>query len=190
MTLKNKLFSLFYFGTTPPQLAVDIAIIFIDNVKKPFCDKEIISVLAINIKQAFDKVIDRQVIKKLWEQGMLLSLIRYIASFFNNRTATLRLHGKTRLQKPVIIRVSQGLPVVLILFILIIALLFKMLRKEKRKADFYICGYVDNGLLTCQAEDKILSISKVKPVFYKVEAWAKENDMIFNLGKFEAIHFS
>lgn len=42
----------------------------------------------------------------------------------------------------------------------------------------------------CRAKDETLSTSKVQIAFYKIEAWAEENGMIFDPGKFEAIHFS
>lgn len=67
MTLKYKLFSLFHFDVTPRRLAVDAAATLTNNIKKTFFDKEIMSVLAFDIKGAFDRVTDGRLVKMLWE---------------------------------------------------------------------------------------------------------------------------
>ena len=168
--LKYKLFSPFHFGATPRRSAVDAAATLTHDIEKAFFDKEIMSALAFDIKEAFDKVTDGRLVIRLWEQGIPLSLIRWVASLLNDRTAALRLDGKTGSQEPVKIGVPQGLPVAPILFMLFTAPLFKILTKEEKRGGLCIRGYVDDGLLTCRAKDETLSTSKVQTAFYKVEA--------------------
>lgn len=76
IALKCKLFSPLYFGATSCRLTVDAAATFTHDIKKAFQDKKIMTVRAFNIEGAFDKVIDGWLIKKLWEQGIFLTLIR------------------------------------------------------------------------------------------------------------------
>lgn len=148
------------------------------------------SALAFDIKGAYDRVTDRRLIQRLWEQGTPLSLIRWVVSFLNNRTAALRLDGETGIPEPVKIGVPEESPVAPILFMLFTASLFEIPTKEEKRAGLRIRGYVDDGLLTCRAKDESLSTAKVQLAFCEVEAWAEENGMIFDPGKFEAIHFS
>lgn len=87
--------------------------------------------LAFNIKGAFDRVTDAYFIKRLWKQGILLSIIRWVVLFLKDRIAVVRLDTKIGDQKPVKIEVPQRLPVASIFFMLFIALLFKILTKKK-----------------------------------------------------------
>ena len=68
--------------------------------------------------------------------------------------------------------------------------LFKILTKEEKETGLRIRGYVDDSLLTYRAKDETLTTPKGQAAFYKIETWAKENGMIFDPRKFEAIHFS
>ena len=99
--LKYKLFSPFHFGATPRRLAVDAAATLTHDIEKAFFDKKIMSALAFDIKRAFDRVTDGELVKGLWELGIPLTLIRWVASFLKNRIAAVRLDGKTEGQEPV-----------------------------------------------------------------------------------------
>ncbi len=79
------------------------------------------SVLAFDIKEVFDRDTDARLIKKLWEQGIFLTMIRWVAAFLINCIATLRLDGEIKDQKSVQIRMPQKSPVAPILFMLFTA---------------------------------------------------------------------
>ena len=71
--------------------------------------------------------------------------------------------------------------------------LFKILNGENRRAGLKIRGYVDDGLLTSVAASENEAASKAsRSICYgkKVKKWVYENGLSFDLGKFEAIHFS
>ena len=146
--------------------------------------------MAFDIKGAFDRVTDTRLIKRLWKQNIPLSIIRWVASFLNNRTAAVRLDGETNNQEPLKIGVPQGSPVAPILFMLFTAPLFKIFTKEDKNAGIKIRGYVDDGLLTARAPKEDTSAKLIQATFAKVEAWAAQSGMIFDQAKLEAIHFS
>ena len=148
------------------------------------------TVLAFDIKRVFDKITNTWLIKRLWEQGIFLPMIRWVALFLNDRIAAVRLDGEIGDQEPVKIGVSQGSPVAPILFILFTAPLFKKITKEEKNAGIKIRDYVDNGFLTARASKKVTNATKIQETFAKIEAWATQNGMVFHQDKFEAIHFS
>ena len=76
LALKYKLFSLLHFGATPRRLAVDAAATLIHDVEKTFQDQEVMSALVFDIKLAFDRGTDARLVKKLWEQDILVTMIR------------------------------------------------------------------------------------------------------------------
>lgn len=87
-------------------------------------------------------------------------------------------------------RVLQGFPITLILFMLFTAPLFKILTKEDKNARVKIYGYVDNSHLTSRGPKEEVSAAKIQKTFVKVEVLVIENCMVFNSAKFEVIHFS
>lgn len=146
--------------------------------------------LAFDIKGAFDRVVEEKLTYRLWEQGIPLTLIRWVSFFLKDRKAAIRLDGQTGEQEPVQIGVPQGSPAAPILFILFTASLFKLFFHENKKPGLAIRGYVDDGLITACAQTEKDSVSKIQNTFLEVGRWAYENGMVFDPAKFEAIHFS
>ena len=190
LALKYKLFSPLHFGATPRRSAVDAAAMLTHDVEKAFQGREVVTTLAFDIKGAFDRVTDARLIKRLWEQNISLPMIKWVASFLNDRTAALRLDGETGDQEPVKIGVQQGSPVAPIIFMLFTAPLFKILTKEDKIAGVKIRRYVDDSLLTSRAPKEDISTAKIQETFAKVESWAIKDGMAFDPTKFEGIHFS
>lgn len=91
-----------------------------------------------------------------------MPIIKWVASFLNDRTAALRLDRKTGDQEPIKIEVSQRSPVAPIFFILFTAPQFKILTKEDKIVGVKIRGYVDDGFLTSRAPKKDISIAKIQ----------------------------
>ena len=118
------------------------------------------------------------------------SSFRWVASFLNDRTAALRLDDKTggpgTSKNWGATGVASSTNFIHAIYSAVIQNPYK---RKKKEGGLCIRGYVDDDLLTCRAKDETLSTSKVQTAFSKVEAWAEENGMIFDLGKFEAIHF-
>lgn len=103
----------------PRRSAIDAAATLTHDVEKAFQDQAVVTALAFNIRGAFDRVTDARLVKRLWEQGILLTMIILVASFLNNRIAAFRLDGITGDQEPVKIGVLQGSPIAPIFFYLI-----------------------------------------------------------------------
>lgn len=89
-------------------------------------------------------------------------MIKWVASFLNDRTAALRLDGKTGDQEPIKIGVPQRSPVAPIFFIMFTAPQFKILIKEDKIVGVKIRGYVDDGFLTSRAPKKDISVAKIQ----------------------------
>lgn len=190
IALKYQLISPLHFGAISGRSAVDAVATLTQDVERAFGKKEVLTALAFDIKGAFDCVTETRLTWRLKEQGIPLKLIRWVATFLQDRTAAIQLDGQTGAQKPVQIGVPQGSPVAPILFMLFTAPLFKLFFSDKKKPGLRIRGYVDDGLLTARAPNEKDSIAKILPAFAEVEKWAQENGMTFDARKFEAIHFS
>lgn len=159
-------------------------------MEKAFNEKHILTALAFDIKGAFDRVTEKRLIQRLYEQNIPLPLLCWVASFLSDRSAAIRLDGHTGDQEPIQIGVPQGSPALPILFMLFTAPLYKILQGNNKKAGLTIRGYVEDGLLTARATNETKSVILIQEAFEKVEQWAHQNGMIFDPDKFEAIHFS
>lgn len=65
IALKCEIFSPLHFGATPRQSAVDAAATLTHDVEKAFQDQEVLSALAFDIKEAFERVTDARLIERL-----------------------------------------------------------------------------------------------------------------------------
>lgn len=189
IALELYLISSLHFGAIARRSAVDAAATLTHDIKKYFHKQEILTALAFDIKGAFDRVIDYRLIQRLCDQKIPLPLICF-SSLLNNRTAAIRLDGRTSDHEPVQIEVLQGSPVAPILFMIFTAPLFQLFRGSNRVAGLSIRGYDDDGLLTASASSEDRSTETIQAAFYILEKWALENGMVFDLDKFEAMHFS
>lgn len=68
--------------------------------------------------------------------------------------------------------------------------MFRLFVGRNKKAGLAICGYVDDKLLIAQAKNECYSAIAIQAAFALVEEGAHENGIVFDSGKFEAIHFS
>lgn len=98
MALKYHIVSSFYFREIASRSVIDVTTTLTHNVKKTFNRKYIFTILALDIKRAFDRVIKKRLIKHLYEQNILLPLIRWVISFLTNRFALIKLDRHTRNQ--------------------------------------------------------------------------------------------
>lgn len=101
IAIKSRLVSPTHFGAIPGRSAVDAACTLPHDVERAWEKKEILTALAFDIKGAFDTVTEKRLTKRLWEQKILLPLIRWVASFLTNRKAAIRLDGYTGIHEEV-----------------------------------------------------------------------------------------
>lgn len=116
MALKYRIVSSLHFGAIAGRPAVDATAILTNDVQKTFNKKYILTALAFNIKEAFDRVTEKRLIQRLYKQNILLPLIPWVSTFLSDRCAAIRLDGHIGNQEPIQIGVPQGSPALLILF--------------------------------------------------------------------------
>lgn len=75
MTLKYRIMSSLYFRPIIDWSAVNAITTLIHNEEKVFNGKYILMALVFDIKEAFDRVTEKQLILYLYKQNILLSLI-------------------------------------------------------------------------------------------------------------------
>lgn len=91
--LKYWIMTSFYFEAIIDSSAVDVAMTFTHHVEKAFNWKCIITALEFDIKEAFDRIIGKQIIQLLYETNILLPLIHWVAMILADWSTTMKLDG-------------------------------------------------------------------------------------------------
>ena len=107
IAFRLQLISSMHFDAIARRSSVDAAATVTHSIEKSFLKQKILTALAIDIKGAFDRVIDHHLIQKLWHQKIPLPLIWWVSSILNDRTAVIRFDERTGDQKPVKIGVPR-----------------------------------------------------------------------------------
>lgn len=87
IALKNGPISSLHFGAFPGRSAIDATATLTHDVEKAFENHDVLTALAFDIKGAFDRVSEKRLVQRLWEQKIPLPLLRWVSSFLTERKA-------------------------------------------------------------------------------------------------------
>ena len=124
--IKHKILHPQQFGALPARAACDLATCLIHDIENTQAQGLRTTMLTLDIKGAFDAVLAGRLKQRLQDQGWPSKLVSWVASFTNNRTASLQLGDFTSQAFQVPAGLPQGSPISPILFMLFIEPLFKI----------------------------------------------------------------
>ncbi len=101
ISLKNTLISSLHFKAIEGQSAVDITSTLTYNVEKAFENKEVVTVLAFDIKKTFHRISKIPWVQRLLNSKLPLSLICWVSFFLKDKKATIRLDRYKRAQESI-----------------------------------------------------------------------------------------
>jgi hypothetical protein len=109
------------FGALPLQSAVDLTTCLLHDVEQALNQGLTVSLLTLDIKGVFDKVLPRRLVYRLHLQGWPENLVCWIASFMTGRSVQIRLDGEVGPIIDILCGLPQGSLISLILFMLYLA---------------------------------------------------------------------
>lgn len=143
--------------------------------------KEVAGIVTTDVKGVLDGVLRNRLVHRLRLQGWPNSLISWISSFLSERSARICHDQITTEPLPIISGLSQGFPVSPILFLLYIEPLLRLSRGR--------FGYADDAAFFLSATSLEKCYEKLQRQLDLTFSWAKENGVIFDIGKTELIYF-
>ncbi len=143
--------------------------------------------LLLNVKDVFDHVMLKQLIKILIKQKILINLINWIKCFLQNWIIDLAFDEEHQKSKEIFTEILQELFISLILFLIYIQHLFLKIRA--RIENLQSLSYIDNVTLYIEEKSIDKNVKKLKKMTKIAFTWANENAMQFDNSKFELIHF-
>ena len=143
--------------------------------------------LLLNVKDVFDHVMLKQLIKILIKQKILINLINWIKCFLQNWIIDLAFDEEHQKSKEIFTEILQELFISLILFLIYIQHLFLKIRA--RIENLQSLSYIDDVTLYIEEKSIDKNVKKLKKMTKIAFTWANENAMQFDNSKFELIHF-
>ncbi len=143
--------------------------------------------LLLNVKDVFDHVTLKQLIKILIKQKILINLINRVKCFLQNWVIDLAFNEECQKSKKISTEILQESSISLILFLIYIRHLFLKIRA--RIENLQSLSYIDDVTLYIEEKSIDKNVKKLKKTTKIAFTWANENAVQFNNSKFELIHF-
>ena len=115
-------------GGRKQRSATDAALALIHDVEVARSEKQVMSVLFLDVKGAFDNVSKSRLLGTLHDLGLPSAILQWVKYFMSDRLVALAFDGQREDLAPVETSIPQGSPTSPILFLLYISSLFKELK--------------------------------------------------------------
>lgn len=126
IAIKHKVLHPQQFGALPLCSSTDLTAAVVHDIELAWSQGRKASMLTLDVQVAFDAVLPGQLIQRLHDQSWPIEVIRWVASFTQNRSANLRMGDHTSQVYNTPAGVPQGSPVSPILFMLFTEPVFKL----------------------------------------------------------------
>ena len=140
--------------------------------------------LLLDVKEAFDHVALKQLVKIL---KILINLINWIKCFLQNRVIDLAFNDERQKSKKIITEISQDSSISLILFLIYIQYLFSKIYAKIE--NLQSLSYIDDVALYVKGKNIDKNVKTLENAAKIAFTWAKKNAVQFNDLKSELIHF-
>ena len=174
-------------GALPLRSATDLTAALVHDVEEAWARGLKASMLTLDVQGAFDAVLSGRLVGRLREQGWLTKVIRWMASFTQGRTASLRLGTHTSKTYDIPAGLPQGSPISPILFMLFIEPIFKQGTNRTRRGRF---GYADDICQLVASPSLEENCITLQHCTEELRQWGAREGLTFDFNKTELQHFS
>ncbi|RFU23573.1 hypothetical protein B7463_g12765, partial [Scytalidium lignicola] len=160
---------------------------FTERIHSIWRKKKVASLLLLDVSGAFDNVSHRRLLHNMRKRGLPLQLVKWMASYLQNRKSKIRLAEGTGPEFTVDTGIPQGSPLSPILYLFYNADLVET--KRLRFAMTTKGGYIDDVGILAEGKDTAETVTTLTGVAQECEEWAKRHASVFAVDKFELMHF-
>jgi len=167
--------------------AIDAVLNLVHDAQIAKSRENTLTCLLLDVKDVFDHVMLKQLIKILIKQKILINLINWIKCFLQNWVIDLAFDEERQKSKKIFTEISQESSILSILFLIYIWHLFLKIRA--RIENLQSLSYIDDVTLYVEKKSIDKNVKKLKKTTKIAFTWVNENAMQFDNSKFELIHF-
>jgi hypothetical protein len=143
--------------------------------------------LLLNVKEVFDHVALKQLVKILIKLKIFINLINWVKCFLQNWVIDLAFDDQRQKSKKIIMRISQDSSISLILFLIYIRYLF--LKIQAKFGNLHSLSYIDDVTLYIEGKNIEKNAKMLENAAKIAFTWAKKNAVQFDDLKSELIYF-
>ncbi len=143
--------------------------------------------LLLDVKEVFDHVALKQLVKILIKLKILINLINWVKCFLQNWVIDLAFDDERQKSKKISTEISQDSFILLILFLIYIQYLFSKIRVKFK--NLQSLSYIDDVMLYIERRNIDKNVKMLKNAAKITFTWANNNAVQFNDSKSELIHF-
>ena len=186
------------FGGRSHSSTSDALISFVNDVHAAWNHGRVTSALTFDIKGYFDFVNHKRLLSVLREKGIPLPLVKWVASFLDERQAAVCLDGIRGDMSHVENGIPQGSPVSPILAAYYTSDLFNLFRQNPtlstpipdKPTPVTLFMYVDDGKLTVSSRSLETNIALLQSAYNKVDTWLHQAGLSPDYAKRELMHYT
>ncbi len=169
------------------RLTINAVLNLVHDAQMAKSRENTLTCLLLDVKDVFDHVTLKQLIKILIKQKISINLINWVKCFLQNRVIDLAFDEECQKSKEISTEISQESSISLILFLIYIRHLFSKIRA--RIENLQSLSYIDDVALYVEGKSIDKNVKKLKKTMKIAFTWANENAVQFDDSKFELIHF-
>lgn len=169
------------FGALPGRSAVDLVACVIHDAEAAMRYNKVTAMVTLDVQGAFDAVLHKQLIHRMWNQGWPRLLCLWIESFLTQRRIRVQHRDGTTRDKVAECGVPQGSPLSPLLFLLYIEIL---MRDGNKNTKF---GYADDITLLSIGSTAAEAVAEAQKEVHKLVQLASENQIDFDPAKSERL---
>ncbi len=143
--------------------------------------------LLLDVKEVFDHVALKQLIKILIKLKILINLINWVKCFLQNQVIDLAFDDKRQKSKKISTEISQDSSISLILFLIYIRYLFSKI--YAKFGNLQSLSYIDDVTLYIERRNIDKNVKMLENAAKIAFTWAENNAVQFDNSKSELIHF-
>ena len=171
-------------GALPKRSAVDLVAALVHDIEIAFSSKKVATLVTMDIQGAFDTVMRNRLVLRMRGQGWPPFLVQWVASFMQDRMASIRYQDIVTTSTPLQCGLPQGSPVSPVLFLLYTEPIYRLGHRLGR------FGYADDTALlrigSTLEETAQLATQDIK----ELTDWGAANGISFDPEKTEVMHFT
>ncbi|ODM20665.1 hypothetical protein SI65_03718 [Aspergillus cristatus] len=187
IAIRHKILHPQQFGALPCRSATDLAAALVHDIEEAWARGLSASMLTLDVKGAFDAVLSGRLIQRLQSQGWPSTVLHWVLSFTQDRTAAIRLDGHQSPTFAVPAGLPQGSPVSPILFMLYVEPIFRIGPMIAHRGRF---GYADDICQLVISKSLEENTTRLQSIATDLIEWGQREGLTFDLAKTELQHFA